>query len=239
MKYIFNRISLASLCILFALNSCDNTPKADNTVDTTAPPASTPTPSPTPSPEPDMQTPQQVPDSILNGKRDTVMIKTTAGTITVALYNETPLHRANFMKLVREHYYDGILFHRVIKDFMIQTGDPNCKNSDPADDGQGGPGYTIPAEIKATLQHKKGALAAARNDNPEKASSGSQFYICHIATPQLDGQYTVFGETIAGQDIVDKIAMTPTAPGDRPLKDIKIISTTVKGEKPAAKVKAQ
>lgn len=110
-----------------------------------------------------------------------VKIQTTLGDITVRLYDETPLHRDNFVKLVKEGYYDGTLFHRVIKDFMIQGGDPDSKGA-PAGKmlGVGGPDYTIEAEIKSGLYHKRGALAAARQGdevNPERRSSGSQFYI--------------------------------------------------------------
>ena len=111
----------------------------------------------------------------------TVQIKTTLGDITVRLYDETPLHRDNFLKLAREGYYDGTLFHRVIKNFMIQGGDPTSRGAAPsAHLGAGGPDYTIPAEFNPALIHKKGALAAARQGdevNPEKRSSGSQFYI--------------------------------------------------------------
>ncbi len=110
-----------------------------------------------------------------------VRIQTTLGDITVRLYDETPMHRDNFVKLAKEGYYDGTLFHRVIKDFMIQGGDPDSKGA-PADKmlGVGGPDYTIEAEIKSGLYHKRGALAAARQGdevNPERRSSGSQFYI--------------------------------------------------------------
>lgn len=110
-----------------------------------------------------------------------VKIQTTLGDITVRLYDETPLHRDNFVKLAKEGYYDGTLFHRVIKDFMIQGGDPDSKGA-PAGKmlGVGGPDYTIEAEIKGGLYHKRGALAAARQGdevNPERRSSGSQFYI--------------------------------------------------------------
>lgn len=110
-----------------------------------------------------------------------VKISTTLGDITVRLYDETPLHRDNFLKLAKEGYYDGTLFHRVIKDFMIQGGDPDSKGA-PAGQhlGVGGPDYTIEAEIKPELIHKRGALAAARQGdevNPERRSSGSQFYI--------------------------------------------------------------
>ncbi len=110
-----------------------------------------------------------------------VLIKTTYGDIKIKLYNETPLHRDNFLKLVKTHYLDSLLFHRVIQKFMIQGGDPNSKNALPGETlGEGGPKYTIPAEINRTVFHKKGALAAAREsdlDNPTQASSGSQFYI--------------------------------------------------------------
>ena len=110
-----------------------------------------------------------------------VQIKTMLGDIVVRLYDETPIHRDNFMKLVKDGYYDGTLFHRVIKDFMIQGGDPDSKGA-PAGKmlGVGGPDYTLEAEIKDSLFHKRGALAAARlgdEVNPERRSSGSQFYI--------------------------------------------------------------
>jgi cyclophilin family peptidyl-prolyl cis-trans isomerase len=110
-----------------------------------------------------------------------VVLNTTKGIIKVKLYNETIMHRDNFIKLVSEGYYNGVLFHRVIKDFMIQAGDPQSKNAKPGEQlGNGGPDYTIPAEFYAPLYHKKGALAAARsgdNVNPNRESSGSQFYI--------------------------------------------------------------
>ena len=110
-----------------------------------------------------------------------VKIQTTLGDIIVRLYDETPLHRDNFVKLAKEGYYDGTLFHRVIKNFMIQGGDPDSKGAPSGKQlGVGGPGYTIEAEIKPEFIHKRGALAAARQGdevNPERRSSGSQFYI--------------------------------------------------------------
>ena len=115
-----------------------------------------------------------------------VLIKTNYGELKVKLYNETPLHRDNFLKLVDDGFYNELIFHRVINQFMIQGGDPDSRVADSgAVLGNGGPGYTLPAEIKPPLYHKKGALAAARlgdNVNPEKASSGSQFYIVHGKT---------------------------------------------------------
>src|SRR6476469_7372226 len=113
-------------------------------------------------------------------KRD-VELTTTKGVVVLRLYNETPLHRDNFLRLVKAHYYDSVLFHRVIKNFMIQAGDPESKQAAPdVMLGNGGPNYTVPAEFVPTLFHKKGVLAAAREGddvNPTKASSGSQFYI--------------------------------------------------------------
>lgn len=113
--------------------------------------------------------------------RKTVLLETNKGAITLVLYDETPLHRDNFVKLVNEKFFDGTIFHRVIDNFMIQGGDPDSKTSKSGDFlGNGGPGYTIPAEIKKGIYHKKGALASARlgdDMNPERASSGSQFYI--------------------------------------------------------------
>ena len=159
-----------------------------------------------------------------------VVIETSMGNIVIALYNETPLHRDNFVKLVNEHFYDGVLFHRIIQNFMIQTGDPDSKNAAKGQPlGMGGPGYMIPAEIKPQFTNKRGAVAAARNNNPERASSGSQFYIVDnpSGAHHLDGQYTVFGEVISGMEVVDKIAAQPKDPGNRPLEDIKVISMKV------------
>ncbi len=246
-----------------------------------------------------------------------VVINTTMGTIVVKLYNETPKHRDNFIRLVKKNYFDSLLFHRVIKDFMIQGGDPYSKNASLKNQlGNGGPGYTLPAEFNPKLFHKRGALAAARepdNVNPKKRSSGSQFYIVqgkvftdeeldklvnriqiaqknelainflskpenkpmkikldslyknHLTneiqsfsqeiiqkaleennatlfkfspeqrkvyktiggTPHLDSQYTVFGEVVKGLDILEKIDNVKTDSNDRPLNDVRIISTKI------------
>lgn len=136
-----------------------------------------------------------------NEKRTLVKLETTMGNITVALYNETPKHRDNFIKLVKEGVYDSTLFHRVIKQFMIQAGDPDSKNaSDTAMLGSGDVGYTIPAEFNPKFFHKKGVLAAARQGddvNPEKASSGYQFYIVtgrKFTEPQLLGMENKINE---------------------------------------------
>lgn len=184
-----------------------------------------------------------------------VQVQTEYGNMTFELYNSTPAHRDNFVKLVSEGFYDDLLFHRVIRGFMIQGGDPQSKNAPQGQRlGTGGPGYTLPAEIGAP--HFKGTLAAARTPdgiNPERQSSGSQFYItqgrvygadelnrigqakgiqyseAQIAkyaeiggTPQLDMDYTVFGEITDGMDVIDKIASVQTQSDDRPVQDVKM-----------------
>ena len=157
-------------------------------------------------------------------------IQTNLGTIKVKLYSKTPKHRANFEKLALSGFYDGLLFHRVIDGFMIQGGDPNTKDTTLVEKyGQGGPGYTITAEFVPEYRHKKGALAAARRGdaaNPERESSGSQFYIVQDegACAALDGAYTVFGETVEGFDVIDKIAKVARDRRDRPISDVRIIS---------------
>lgn len=155
-------------------------------------------------------------------------IETNLGTIKVKLYSKTPKHRANFEKLALAGYYNGMLFHRVIKGFMIQGGDPNSKDSTLVSQyGKGGPGYTIPAEFVPEYKHSKGALAAARRGdaaNPEKESSGSQFYLVQDedACASLDGDYTVFGQTVEGLDVIDKIAAVQTNNRDLPLNPVVI-----------------
>lgn len=246
-------------------------------------------------------------------KRTSVSIETTEGTIVISLYNETPGHRDNFLKNVREHAYDGVLFHRVIKDFMIQAGDPKSKNAKAGEMlGTSDHGSEIAAEfVYPMFFHKRGAIAAARtgdNVNPEKKSSGSQFYIVtgkkyseqeliamertlqqrqkqalfdslamqhrqeiidlrrarnsaglqalqerliketeaslmgHLfkftpeqrtvyttigGAPFLDGNYSVFGEVTVGIDVVEKIEQAETDKNDRPIKDVRILRTTV------------
>lgn len=242
-----------------------------------------------------------------------VEIKTSEGDIEVRLFGDTPAHRDNFLKLVKEGYYNGVLFHRVINGFMVQTGDPDSKNAPAGKQlGAGGPDYTLEAEIRYPAYfHKRGALAAARQGdqvNPERRSSGSQFYIVTGKTyndstlamvdkqlqisqmqgifndltrqhrdtimemrrnrdtaglqalqqelvaqteakakenpasltdaqrqayktvggaPHLDNQYTVFGEVVKGQEVVDKIEKAETDGRDRPTSDIRIISAKV------------
>ncbi|GHT01408.1 peptidyl-prolyl cis-trans isomerase [Bacteroidia bacterium] len=185
----------------------------------------------------------------------TYVIQTTKGDITVKLYDKTPLHQANFEQLVEKQAYDSVLFHRVIQNFMIQTGDLSTRTT-PVNFEESS--ETIPAEFVTEYIHKKGALAAARTGdfvNPERRSSPTQFYIvegepCDEATldglaaqagrtytpeekeiymtlggtPFLDGGYTVFGEVTGGLDVVETIGHVQTAPGDRPVEDIRILS---------------
>ncbi|MEN9611679.1 MAG: hypothetical protein RLZZ628_2493 [Bacteroidota bacterium] len=190
----------------------------------------------------------------------TVEIETEFGNMVAILYNATPKHRDNFLKLTEEGFYNNLLFHRVINGFMVQGGDPESRNAAAGMPlGAGGPGYQIPAEFVDSLVHVRGALAAARTNNPKKESSGSQFYIVHGkpvnkqqldyleankglkysaeqrkiytetgGTPFLDKEYTVFGRVIKGFDVLDKIATTKTAPGDRPTQDVSMKIRVVK-----------
>jgi len=162
-------------------------------------------------------------------------INTSLGTIRVKLYSDTPKHRDNFAKLALTGFYDGLLFHRVIPNFMIQGGDPLTKDLKNAPQfGTGGPGYQIEAEIRPEHHHKKGALAAARKGdmaNPLKESSGSQFYIVQSedGCRHLDGEYTIYGETLEGFDVIDAIASVPTDPRGLPdspvrIKSVKLVS---------------
>ena len=179
----------------------------------------------------DKTTKKQPMDKTQSASEPKVKISTSYGDMVLKLYNETPIHRDNFLKLVNEKFYDGLLFHRVINGFMIQGGDPLSKNATPTQMlGMGDNGYTLPAEFNPALKHKKGALAAARTNNPEKRSSGCQFYIVQNqnGTPQLDMSYTVFGEVISGFDVIDKIAAVKTQPGDRPVEDVRMTITLVK-----------
>ena len=165
-------------------------------------------------------------------------IVTTHGTMRVKLYSMTPKHRDNFSKLVKDNYYDGIRFHRVIEGFMIQAGDPYSRDTSLVNMwGQGGPDYTVPAEFVPDYRHKKGALAAARKGdmaNPKKASSGSQFYIVHDENScvHLDGQYSVFGEVVEGLEVIDMIATVPVDRMDRPYEDVVIITVRPVVQKP-------
>jgi cyclophilin family peptidyl-prolyl cis-trans isomerase len=157
--------------------------------------------------------------------KEVAVIQTTLGSMVLEFFEEdAPNHVANFKKLTRERYYDGIYFHRVIPGFMIQAGCPLTRDDDRSNDGTGGPGYTIDAEFN-DRPHKRGTLSMARKPDPN--SAGSQFFICHKAQPGLDGQYTVFGRVIDGTDVVDKIANAERDKKDNPLEKIIMEKVTI------------
>lgn len=225
MKLFLNQIGITSIAILLATATCNNTISESDGTETESTSIATAA---------DVIAASATDTTVIT-KDDTVTMVTTMGTIKLRLYKETPKHQANFVKLCKSGFYNNVLFHRVINQFMIQSGDPESKAAVPGQMyGTGGPGYTIPAEFNSNFRHKRGALAAARQGdqvNPMKESSGSQFYICHGSPFQLDNDYTIFGETIEGIEVVDKIATTQCDGNDRPLKDIKIISTSVASDK--------
>ncbi|MEC9486052.1 MAG: peptidylprolyl isomerase [Prosthecochloris sp.] len=160
----------------------------------------------------------------------TYTIRTSHGDMTIELFDDTPQHKENFEKLVSENYYDGIRFHRVIEGFMIQTGDPLSRDdSQRRLHGTGGPDYRVPAEIRHP--NVKGSLAAARDNNPQKASSGSQFYINQADNDFLDGDYTVFGRVTDGMETVDAIATVETDFNDNPVEPVTI--TTIEPAAPS------
>lgn len=163
-----------------------------------------------------------------------VTLKTTVGDIRIALYDETPLHRDNFLKLAQEHVFDSLLFHRVIRNFMIQSGDLHSKHAQPGQRlGTGSFDYTIEPEFRTPdIYHRYGSVAMAREGdkkNPEMRSSATQFYIVtrQNGTPHLDGKYTVFGEVKEGMDVVSRIQEAATDDFDRPLEDIRILEVIV------------
>lgn len=148
----------------------------------------------------------------------------TGDTLKIELYPEiAPNTVNNFISLINKGYYDGVIFHRIIKGFMIQGGDPDGT-------GMGGPGYSIKGEFSSNgfandLKHTAGVLSMARTMIPD--SAGSQFFIMHKDSPHLDGEYAAFGKVIEGQEAVDKIACVPTLPGDRPVDPVVMTKVTV------------
>jgi peptidyl-prolyl cis-trans isomerase B (cyclophilin B) len=173
---------------------------------------------------------QQKTESNKEGKsvstNEVAVIKTSEGEMVLELWPDVaPGHVENFKKLAKQGFYDGTCFHRVIKGFMIQGGDPLTKDESKQDRwGTGGPEYQIKAEFN-DRPHTRGVLSMARSQDPN--SAGSQFFICHGDPRFLDKQYTAFGKLIKGDDVLEKIATTPTKPGDRPVKRMNIDSIKI------------
>lgn len=149
--------------------------------------------------------------------------------VVIGLYDDTtPATVANFKELIRKKFYNGQRFQRALPGTLVQTGDPSNRHGQGDRTGTGGPGYTLPAEIK--LNHQKGSVAMARLPdpvNPAKNSNGSQFYACLKPLPKLDGQYTVFGEILEGLDVLEYISNQPTNSNDFPLPKIVIKSIVI------------
>ena len=152
-----------------------------------------------------------------------ITLDTDYGAIKMVLFDETPIHKMNFVELAKAGVYDHIIFHRVIDNFMIQTGDYETRNK-PRDYDPGIIQKNLPAEIRPQYKHLYGAVGAARRDNPQKLSSGSQFYIIENpkGTPHLDGEYTVFGRVVSGFRVIHKIADVEVDKNDRPTKKIRM-----------------
>ena len=148
-----------------------------------------------------------------------IELETNVGTMNVKLYDDkAPITTQNFKALVNKKFYDGTIFHRVIKDFMIQGGDPTGT-------GTGGPGYSIKDEFGQGLKHDRKGILSMANSGPN--TGGSQFFITLVPTPWLDGRHAIFGEVVEGMDVLEKIGDTPTKTGDKPVKEIKIVHAKI------------
>jgi len=167
----------------------------------------------------------------MNASDEVAVIKTSEGDMVVQFWNDAaPNTIENFKKLARSGFYDGTIFHRIVKGFMIQGGDPNSK--DPGKEssyGEGGPGYKIKAEFN-DRSHERGVISMARSSDPD--SAGSQFFICLASVPRLDHQYTTFGKLIKGDDVLEKIGDTPvtrssTGENSKPTKRVVIESIKI------------
>lgn len=172
------------------------------------------------------QEPKKKENKPVNTTNEVAVIKTSEGDMVLEFWPDVaPGHVENFKKLAKKGFYDGTCFHRIIKGFMIQGGDPLTK--DEANSGRwgtGGPGHNIKAEFN-DRPHVRGVLSMARSQDPN--SAGSQFFICHGDPRFLDRQYTAFGKLIKGDEVLEKIATTPTRPGDRPVKRMNVESVKI------------
>lgn len=152
-------------------------------------------------------------------KQNLVLLETTMGNMKIKLYDDkAPMTAKNFRDLVQKGFYDGTVFHRVIKNFMIQGGDPEGT-------GMGGPGYEIKDEFGPGLKHDRKGILSMANAGPN--TGGSQFFITLVPTPWLDGKHAIFGEVVEGVDVLEKIGNTPTSAGDRPKTEVKIIKASI------------
>lgn len=163
-------------------------------------------------------------------KGKNVVLETNYGVMEIKLYDDdAPVHSENFRKLVTTGFYDSLQFHRIVPGFVIQGGDPNSRTTNKMSYGEGGPGYTLPAEIGKP--HLRGSVGMAREGdeaNPQRRSNGSQFYICLHDLPQLDGKYTIFGEVVKGMDVAETISQFPRDERDVPLKPVYILKAYLK-----------
>lgn len=211
--------TLASLVLLTACNQSPSQSSSDSTTKSSATAAA-------PAAVVENKTPS-------TNAGEVAVIKTTEGEMVVEFWPDVaPKTVANFKKLAKEGFYDGTAFHRVIKDFMVQGGDPLTKDPNKeAAWGTGDPGYKIDAEFNER-SHQRGVLSMARSQDPN--SAGSQFFICHGNPTFLDRQYTTFGKLIKGDDVLEKIGTTPTHPPDRPDKRMGVESIKIV---PASSVK--
>jgi len=227
-----------SACLTLTLSCAkDNAPGQSIVEVPTTTAAPEPSPAPTVAETPAAPAAVNQENAAMNdpNNREVAVLDTDAGTIVLGFFPDAaPKHVENFIKLARSGFYNGTKFHRTIPGFMIQGGDPNTKTADVSSWGMGDPGYTIAAEFNSK-PHIRGTLSMARSRDPN--SAGSQFFVCQVPYPSLDGQYTVFGETLEGMDVVDKIISAPIVPetknrGDRPVNPVAIknIAITTWGE---------
>jgi len=205
MKYI-----VLLLCFLVACSSMDSKESIDNKITLDL------------SEESNNVTAESNNEITANGGKEMntfVLMETSMGNMKIKLYDDkAPLTSKNFKDLVEKGFYNGIIFHRVIKDFMIQGGDPTGA-------GMGGPGYTIKDEFSPSLKHTKKGLLSMANSGPN--TGGSQFFITLVPTPWLDNKHAIFGEVVEGIDVLEKIGATPTGANDKPKTEVKIIKASI------------
>lgn len=227
MSPIRHSVLIGSCFMLTACGATTVTPQATPTAMSTSA-YSTATPLLSPSA---VSLPTVTPSPTMNAQNPVITMQTSMGTVKIELFaDKVPNTVENFVKLSKDKFYNGILFHRVIPGFMAQSGDPNTKDSDPYNDGMGGPGYKFADEFVSGLSNVRGTLSMA-NSGPN--TNGSQFFINVVDNTYLNNKHTVFGKVIEGLDVVDKIVNVPTVKNDprlqnRPVKDVKIVSVTVK-----------